>query len=102
MSKDPRTVAPSLDLAFAGEILGAPIQLFSPGLAHSPLEGTLVDETMNTFVVRSAEGRLVRVGKSGSTGTIVLAGRSLPLNGESLRMRPEDRTKRVAARGRRH
>ncbi|HEV2519583.1 MAG TPA: ribonuclease P protein subunit [Thermoplasmata archaeon] len=89
------------DPAFAGEILGAAIRVVHPGLAKGPVEGTLLDETMNTFVIRSPEGRVRRVGKSGATGTIVLGGRSLPLNGESLRLRPEDRTKRVAARGRR-
>ncbi|HEV2167218.1 MAG TPA: ribonuclease P protein subunit [Thermoplasmata archaeon] len=99
MASHPRD--PALDLAFAGEILGSAVRIAHPGLARGPVEGTLVDETMNTFVVRTREGRLMRIGKSGASGTIVLDGRSLPLNGESLRLRPEDRTKRVAARGRR-
>lgn len=100
------TSAPSprptpLDSAFAGELIGAPVHLEHPGLGPSALEGTLVDETMNTFLVRGATGRTVRVPKSGLRGTIFLDGRSLPLNGEALRLRPEDRTKRLAARGRR-
>jgi RNase P/RNase MRP subunit p29 len=101
MPTEPRPSPSSLDPSFAGEILGSPVHIDHPGLAHGPVEGTLVDETMNTFVVRSADGRVRRIGKSGAHGTIVLGGRSLPLNGESLRLRPEDRTKRVAARGRR-
>ncbi|MCI4358014.1 MAG: ribonuclease P protein subunit [Thermoplasmata archaeon] len=101
MAKEPRVPSVPLDPAFAGEILGSPVHVDHRGLARGSIEGTLVDETMNTFVVRSPDGRVRRIGKSGATGTIVLAGRSLPLNGESLRLRPEDRTKRVAARGRR-
>jgi len=92
-----------LDRAFAGEILGAEVVLAHPGLAVGSIEGTLVDETMNTFLVRPrGNGRLVRIPKSGAVGTILLGGRPLPLIGESLRLRPEDRTKRLASRGRRH
>jgi RNase P/RNase MRP subunit p29 len=101
MASGPRPPKLPLDPAFAGEILGSPVRLEHPGLARGPIEGTLVDETMNTFVVRRSDGELRRIGKSGAVGTIVVGGRSLPLNGESLRLRPEDRTKRVAAHGRR-
>jgi len=91
-----------LDRAFAGEILGADVVIAHPGLSVGRVEGTLVDETMNTFVVRErATGRSVRIPKSGALGTILLGGRPLPLIGESLRLRPEDRTKRIASRGRR-
>ena len=91
-----------LDRAFAGEILGAPIVVAHPGLVGGSVEGTLVDETMNTLLVRAAAtGRSVRVPKSGASGTILLGGRPLPLIGEALRLRPEDRTKRLASRGRR-
>ncbi len=93
--------APPLDPIFAGEILGSAIRLVHPGLVGRTVEGTLVDETMNTFVVRLPAGRSLRVPKAGATGTIVVGGRSLALSGESLRLRPEDRTKRVGARGRR-
>lgn len=89
-----------LDPAFAGEILGAFVALEHPGLKGGRLDGTLVDETRNTFLVRSGP-RTVRVPKSGARGTILLDGRALPLSGDSLRQRPEDRTKRVASRGRR-
>ena len=89
--------------ALAGEILGSPVSIDQhPGLAHLPLQGTLVDETLETFVVRTGTpSRELRVAKHGAVGTIVLDGRPLPLNGDSLRVRPEDRTKRLLGRGRR-
>jgi RNase P/RNase MRP subunit p29 len=91
-----------IDARFQGEILGAPIHIdHAPGLVHLPVDGTLVDETMNLFVVRVADGRELRIPKSGVTGTIALDARELPLSGDALRVRPEDRTKRLAWRGRR-
>ena|SRR5579863_9857038 len=88
---------------FAGEILGSPIRIERhTGLAHLPLQGTLVDETLETFLIRTGPSdRVVRVPKHGAYGTLVLDGRPLPLNGDSLRVRPEDRTKRLLGRGRR-
>jgi RNase P/RNase MRP subunit p29 len=88
---------------FAGEILGSPISIERhPGLSNLPLEGTLVDETLGTFLIRSGPaGRVLRIAKHGAVGTLVLDGRPLPLNGDSLRVRPEDRTKRLLGRGRR-
>jgi RNase P/RNase MRP subunit p29 len=92
----PRDVAET----FAGEILGAPVAFAASPALRVPVEGTLVDETLSTFVVRrSGGGRTVRVPKSGAVGTILLGGRELPLSGELLRVRPEDRTKRLLARG---
>jgi RNase P/RNase MRP subunit p29 len=87
---------------FAGEILGSPIRIEShPGLADLPLDGTLVDESLETFLIRAGpSARVLRVPKRGAIGTLVLDGRPLPLNGDSLRVRPEDRTKRLLGRGR--
>jgi RNase P/RNase MRP subunit p29 len=86
-----------LDL-LAGEILGAPVVLDHPGIA-TPVRGTLVDETLGLFVVRTESGRTLRVAKSGAVGTISLGGRQIPLSGDQLRVRPEDRTKRLSLRG---
>ena len=83
--------------ALAGEILGAFVDLDGPGLA-TRVRGTLVDETLGTFVVRLPSGRTVRVPKTGALGTIVLGGREIPLSGDPLRVRPEDRTKRLSLR----
>jgi RNase P/RNase MRP subunit p29 len=87
----------SIDV-LAGEILGAPVSIAHPGLA-APVRGTLVDETLGLFVVRLPSGRTVRVAKSGAVGTISLGGREIPLSGDLLRVRPEDRTKRLSLRG---
>ncbi len=90
--------------ALAGELLGAPVRFGAgPGLARA-VEGVLVDESMSMFVVRvPGRARPVHVPKRGQPGTILLGGRELPLRGETLRLRPEDRTKRLIAGGpRRH
>ena len=86
--------------ALAGEILGASVVLpASPGL-HDPIRGTLVDESLSTFTVRLAgSARTVRVPKAGLEGTIALPSGELPLRGDALRVRPEDRTKRLLAGG---
>ncbi|MGA8302577.1 MAG: hypothetical protein WA547_03360 [Thermoplasmata archaeon] len=86
--------------ALAGEILGAPVAIrASPGLPH-PVDGTIVDETLSTFLVRvPGRARPLRVPKAGLEGTIVLAGGELPLRGDTLRVRSEDRTKRLLTGG---
>jgi RNase P/RNase MRP subunit p29 len=85
----------------AGELIGAGIAIVeAPGLRTLPLEGTIVDESMGTFEIRLApSGRRIRVAKQGLRGTIVVGERELPLNGEVLRMRPQDRTKRLLQAG---
>ena len=86
--------------ALAGELLGAPITVRSaPGLSGE-VAGTLVDETLSTFVIRrSGHGRTVRLPKAGLEGTILLPSGELPLKGDALRVRPEDRTKRLLGAG---
>jgi RNase P/RNase MRP subunit p29 len=86
--------------ALAGEILGAPVSIpASRGLAHR-VEGTIVDESLSTLSVRvPGRTRPVRVPKAGLTGTLVLPSGELPLKGDALRVRPEDRTKRMLAFG---
>ncbi|MGI0132072.1 MAG: ribonuclease P protein subunit [Thermoplasmata archaeon] len=89
--------------ALAGEILGAGVVIDrAPGVVPLPLEGTIVDETLQTLVIRRpGRSRLRRIAKAGLSGTILLGERQLPLKGETLRVRPEDRTKRLCVHGRR-
>jgi len=88
--------------ALAGELLGAPVTVVrAPGIRDLPMEGTLVDESRETFLIRRAgDGRVLRVPKSGLVGSVRLALGEIPLKGDALRHRPEDRTKRLAPRGR--
>ncbi len=84
----------------AGEILGAPVVLAPSRGIPREVRGTVVDETLSTLLVReSRPTRPTRVPKAGLTGTIVLGGGELPLSGELLRQRPEDRTKRLLTGG---
>jgi RNase P/RNase MRP subunit p29 len=85
---------------FAGEILGASVSIPASPALRAPIAGTLVDESLSTFLVRlTGSSRTVRVPKVGLEGTIALASGELPLRGDALRVRPEDRTKRLLAGG---
>jgi RNase P/RNase MRP subunit p29 len=86
--------------ALAGEILGASVAIPSSPALRAPIAGTLIDESLSTFTVRLAgTARAVRVPKAGLEGTIALPSGELPLRGDALRVRPEDRTKRLLAGG---
>jgi RNase P/RNase MRP subunit p29 len=86
--------------ALAGELIGAAISVRAAPGVRDPVAGTIVDETLSTFVVELAgRSRTVRLAKRGLDGAIVLEGRELPLRGDLLRVRPEDRTKRLLAGG---
>ena len=88
--------------ALSGELIGATIRIDRhPGLAQVPFEGTIVDESLETFLVRGPrQARPRRIPKAGAEGTILLGERPLPLRGNALRVRPEDRPKRLLGRGR--
>lgn len=90
-------------MALAGEILGASVVVeAAPGIRDLPLRGTIIDETLHLLVIRrTPDEKVVKVPKAGALGTVLLGRRELPLNGELLRVRPEDRTKRLLGRGRR-
>ena len=86
--------------ALAGELLGASVRIPSSPALRRPVSGTLVDESLSTFTVRlDGSSRTVRVPKAGLAGTIALASGELPLRGDALRVRPEDRTKRLLSGG---
>jgi len=101
-NRDDRTaqLSPVERVALAGELIGSSLSVpAGPGRARA-VTGTIVDETLGTFVVRPrGGGRTVRLVKAGLTGTLGLAERELPLRGDLLRVRPEVRTKRLLAGG---
>jgi RNase P/RNase MRP subunit p29 len=87
-------------IALAGEFLGAAVRFPAGPALAAPVEGVVVDESMSLYYVRVAgRDRPLRIPKRGVEGTILLGGRELPLRGETLRVRPEDRTKRLLAGG---
>jgi RNase P/RNase MRP subunit p29 len=93
-------LSPSDRLLWAGEILGAPVHVPVSAGRTTPVDGVVVDETLSTLWIRVAgRSRPIQLPKAGLTGTILLGGRELPLSGEALRVRPEDRTKRLLAAG---
>jgi RNase P/RNase MRP subunit p29 len=103
MSKEPHVrtaLSRAQREALAGEILGASVAFPASPALRTPVRGTLVDESLSTFTVRlTGTSRTVRVPKAGLEGTIALASGELPLIGDTLRWRPEDRTKRLLAGG---
>lgn len=65
---------------------------------HVGIEGTVVDETMNTLIVRSTRGDKM-VPKAVTTLTFTLPdGTKVEVEGKYLRGRPWDRVKRVPRR----
>ena len=86
-----------------GEIIGLPIHITeAPGLRNLPWEGAIADETLHTLVIRRGSSRrLVRVPKAGLRARVLKDGDEVPILGEDLRVRPEDRTKLLALGGRR-
>ena len=87
--------------ALAGEIIGATLVIeWAPGLAPLPLRGKIIDESLGTFLVEiPGHERPRRIPKGRLDGMILLGNRELPLNGDALRVRPEDRTKRMLLGG---
>ncbi|MFZ1024478.1 MAG: ribonuclease P protein subunit [Thermoplasmata archaeon] len=88
-------------LALAGELLGGSVEITeAPGVCGLPIDGVLVDESFHMLTIRRVpDGRTLRIAKQGLVGRIDVGGRELPLKGEVLRVRPEDRTKRLLAGG---
>jgi len=57
-------------------------------------EGVVMDETMNTFEIANGSRNLV-VPKTGHRFMFHLDGKKVLLDGNNIRFRPEDRTKKV-------
>lgn len=57
--------------------------------------GTLVDETLNTLVLRGDDGRTRTVAKAHAVFAIETDARLVRVQGDRIRFRPEDRIKKV-------
>jgi RNase P/RNase MRP subunit p29 len=103
VSLDGETVRNPYSPALLGEIIGLPVHITqAPGLRPLPMDGVVADETLHTLLIRRAgASRLRRVPKNGLRAILVKDGDEVPLIGEVLRVRPEDRTKLLALGGRR-
>jgi RNase P/RNase MRP subunit p29 len=103
MSLDGETTRTVSAPALLGEIIGLPIRITqAPGIPSLPWDGVVADETLHTLLIRRAGAiRLRRVPKNGLRAVLVKDGDEVPLIGEVLRVRPEDRTKLLALGGRR-
>ena len=86
--------------ALAGELIGAGVEIRPrPGYPRGVV-GTVIDETLSTWLVRlPGRARPRRYPKHGAAGAFALLGGELPLSGDLLRVRPEDRTKRLLVGG---
>lgn len=62
------------------------------------IEGSVVDETMNTFSIETMEGRQVIVPKTGQTFTFEGAYGAREIPGDVLARRPEDRIRLINER----
>jgi ribonuclease P protein subunit POP4 len=59
------------------------------------LRGIVVDETLNTFLVEKADGKVVRVPKTGCLFKFKMKGKTFEVEGSEIMFRPEDRPKKV-------
>ena len=98
---DPTSLSRTDRFALAGELLGGSVEITeAPGVHGLPIDGILVDESYHMLTIRrQPDGRSLRIAKQGLVGRIDVGGRELPLRGELLRVRPEDRTKRLLGGG---
>lgn len=91
----PRLEGPARAVARA-ELIGSSVRVVASadrGLVG--LSGTVVDETLRTLTVRTADGREVRLGKRESTFEVATAKGPVRVDGAAIEFRPEDRTKKV-------
>ncbi|MCA1819186.1 MAG: ribonuclease P protein subunit [Thermoplasmatota archaeon] len=79
-----------------GELIGQDVRIAASGdVGIVGLAGTVIDESLRTFVIRKADGREVRVGKTGSTFEFLTPGGPVQVVGDAIEFRPADRTKKV-------
>ncbi|MFH1106737.1 MAG: ribonuclease P protein subunit [Candidatus Micrarchaeota archaeon] len=77
------------------EFIGQAVQVKSSAdRGRQGLEGRIIDETKNTFVLKAKDGRKIGVPKKGSSFWFEEAG--VLVDGGLVALRPEDRTKALA------
>ena len=74
------------------ELIGLNVRVFKADVMEH--EGRVTDETMNTFEITDAS-KSRKVPKTGRSFVFDLDGENVTLEGDRIRYRPEDRTKKV-------
>jgi RNase P/RNase MRP subunit p29 len=74
------------------ELIGLNVRVLKAGAVE--LEGRVTDETMNTFEITD-RSKSRTVPKTGRNFVFDLDGKDVTLEGDRIRYRPEDRTKKV-------
>ena len=77
------------------ELIGLLVAVESRHAGFDGLQGLVVDETKQTFLVERANGSEAVVPKSGNRFVFRVGTECFPLNGDDITFRPEDRTKKV-------
>jgi ribonuclease P protein subunit POP4 len=82
------------EYVIAHEWIGLEVEVIdSPNKCEVGLKGEVVDETMNTFTIKT-EKSLKTVAKRNRLFKVKFAGKHLKVSGNYLHFRPEDRIKR--------
>ncbi|MEK6924232.1 MAG: ribonuclease P protein subunit [Candidatus Micrarchaeota archaeon] len=84
---------PSRKRFLLGELIGERVQLAWSGRGPQALDGTVVDETQNAFVVLTRTGEK-RIPKAGNVFYFPSA--HCRVDGSTLACKPEERTKKLA------
>jgi RNase P/RNase MRP subunit p29 len=96
MPKDaPRLDGPARSVA-RGELVGLAVTIVASSDAGLVGQyGTVVDETLRTFTLERADGRVMRVGKRESTFEFMTARGPVRVVGAGVEFRSAERTKKV-------
>ncbi|QLH75347.1 MAG: ribonuclease P protein subunit [Methanomassiliicoccales archaeon] len=76
------------------EFIGTEVEVVSSRHRGYLIRGTVVDETKNTFTLRSG-GKERVVPKSGNEFEFTYEGRKVQVKGSEIQYRPEDRIKKI-------
>lgn len=78
------------------EIIGLDVEVFSDNLCNNGIVGKVVDETMNTLLIKAGEFK--RIPKKNTVFKFKLNSEAVKVEGEALISRPEDRIKKSKKR----
>jgi ribonuclease P protein subunit POP4 len=76
------------------EFIGSDIEVVASGHPGYLMKGTVVDETKNTFTIRSDNKERV-VPKPGNEFQFTHVGKQIRIKGSEIQHRPEDRVKKI-------